>query len=94
MLDDLHMVAREWQVPEVDWHINCLELLAVELTLWAFSSCLWGSIVLVRSDNMTACTQINKQGGTHAPDLCLHPCSRSVPADLDSAAMVLSAEGP
>ena len=52
------------------WHINRLELRAVQLALAKFESHVSGRSVLVRSDNTTTCAYINKQGATHSPELC------------------------
>ena len=71
VLDDARSVEGTWEVKHVQWHINLLELLAVELSLKTFKQALHGQTVLIHSDNTTVCAHINKQGGTHAPELCL-----------------------
>ncbi|KAL0147675.1 hypothetical protein M9458_057010 [Cirrhinus mrigala] len=48
-----------WTGPRLQWHINCLELLAVFLALRRFRRMLHGEHVLVRTDNI----YINHQGG-------------------------------
>ncbi len=48
-----------WTGPQLHWHINCLELLAVHLALR-------GEHVLVRTDNSVTVTYINRQGGLHS----------------------------
>ncbi|XP_030584735.1 uncharacterized protein LOC115779969 [Archocentrus centrarchus] len=50
-------------------HINCLELLAVFLTLRRFLPFLQGHHVLVRTDNTTTVAYINRQGGLHSRQL-------------------------
>jgi ribonuclease HI len=68
---------REWNVQgtwgpeEAKLHINVLEMLAVERTLRHFQEWLKGKVVLVRSDNMTVVTYLNKEGGTKSPSLCM-----------------------
>ncbi len=58
-----HAVSGVWTGPQLHWHINCLELLAVRLAL----SCLRGRLqrkdVLVRTDNTATVAYINRQGG-------------------------------
>ena len=51
-------------------HINVLELKAVILALKHFSDQCTKKQVLVASDNTTVVAHINKQGGTHSPELC------------------------
>ena len=63
MLDNVYDASREWTQDVSDWHINRLELRAVQLMLMAFKNCLRGQTVLIRSDNTTTCAYINKQGG-------------------------------
>ncbi|KAI2642399.1 ORF V: Enzymatic polyprotein [Labeo rohita] len=52
-----------WTGPRLQWHINCLELLAVFLALRRFRLMLHGEHVLVRTDNMATVAYINHQGG-------------------------------
>ncbi len=58
-----HAVSGVWTGPQLHWHINCLELLAVRLAL----SCLRGRLkqkdVLVLTDNTATVAYINRQGG-------------------------------
>ena len=63
-------VQGQWSAQEGARHINVLELRAVLLALMHFLPQLAGKHVLVRSDNMSAVSQINHQG---APGL--HNCS-------------------
>ncbi|KAI2665918.1 Transposon Ty3-G Gag-Pol polyprotein [Labeo rohita] len=52
-----------WTGPQLHWHINCLELLAVLLALRRFRPLIQGKHVLVRSDNTATVAYINHQGG-------------------------------
>jgi hypothetical protein len=70
VLDDAWTAKGLWSGDRLLWHINRQELMAVELTLKEFRSCLAHKLVLVRSDNTTTCAYVNKQGGTHSPALC------------------------
>ena len=59
-----------WSHTEQQLHINVLELKAVILALKHFSDQCTKKQVLVASDNTTVVAHINKQGGTHLPELC------------------------
>ncbi|CAG2240448.1 unnamed protein product [Mytilus edulis] len=50
-------------------HINWLELKAVQLALQTFLIKVQFKSVLVRTDNATVVSYLNKQGGTRSPDL-------------------------
>ena len=65
-------VQGKWTEQQKKWHINCLELQAVLLTLENFLPHLRNHNVLTRSDITTILQYINKQGGTRSPQLCLH----------------------
>jgi hypothetical protein len=72
LLDDTSSTVKGvWDAGCRDWHINRLELRAVQLTLVHFQERLRGSSVLIRADNTTTCAYINRQGGTRSPDLCV-----------------------
>ncbi len=58
-----HTVSRVWTGPQRHWHVNCLELLAVHLSLGRLKGPLWGKHVLVRTDNTATVAYINRQGG-------------------------------
>ncbi|XP_033987890.1 uncharacterized protein LOC117483621 [Trematomus bernacchii] len=58
-----------WSAQEGAYHINVLELRAVLLALRHFLPQLTDRHVLVRSDNMSAVSQINHQGGTRSAQL-------------------------
>ena len=64
--------AGQWSMTDKTHHINVLELLAVQRALLFFRKVAMGHTVLVRSDNSTVVAYINKQGGTHSPQLCMH----------------------
>ena len=59
-----------WSHTEQQLHINVLELKAVILALKHFSDQCTKKQVFVASDNTTVVAHINKQGGTHSPELC------------------------
>ncbi len=56
-------VSGVWTGPQLHWHINCLELLAVHLALNHLKRCLRGKHVLVRTDSTATVAYINRQGG-------------------------------
>ncbi len=58
-----HAAAGLWTGPQLQWHINCLELLAVWLALRRFKMLLHEKHVLVRTDNTATVAYINHQGG-------------------------------
>ncbi len=58
-----HAVSGVWTGPQLRWHINCLELLAVHLALSRLRGRLQGKDVLVRTDNTATVAYINRQGG-------------------------------
>ncbi len=58
-----HAVSGVWTGPQLHWHINCLELLAVHLALNRLKRRLRGKHVLVRTDNTATVAYINRQGG-------------------------------
>ena len=59
-----------WPPEKQAWHINCLELEAVLLTIKRFLPQLANQSVLIRSDNTTAVQYITRQGGTKSTQLC------------------------
>ena len=63
-------VSGVWSPQESRLHINSLELLAVFLALQSFEDLIFGQSILIRSDNSTVVSYINRQGGTHSPSLC------------------------
>ncbi len=56
-------VSGVWTGPQLHWHINCLELLAVHLALNRLKRRLRGEHVLVHTDSTATVAYINRQGG-------------------------------
>ncbi|KAL1270896.1 hypothetical protein QQF64_029912 [Cirrhinus molitorella] len=93
-----------WTGPRLQWHINCLELLAVFLALRRFLPLLRHKHVLVRTDNTATVAYINHQGGLRSRRLSQLAChlllwsqtrlkslrAVHVPGELNRAADVLS----
>ena len=65
-----HRLSGFWSPFQARHHINVLELWAVHLALRGLSFLVKGQCVMVRSDNMTVVSYLNKQGGTRSPSLC------------------------
>ena len=65
-------VKGRWSVLESQQHINLLELWAVSRSLEALGPMIFEKNILIRSDNATVVSYINKEGGTKSPTLCLH----------------------
>ncbi|CAM4715148.1 unnamed protein product [Leuciscus chuanchicus] len=59
----------QWSEREKLLHINCLEMLAVDNALTRFCPQIRGHHVLVRSDNMSVVSYINRQGGLRSRNL-------------------------
>ena len=70
VLDDTLMVQGLWDHHQLSWHLNRLEMQAVILTLAHFVKELSGTVILVRSDNTTVCSYLNKVGGMQSDALC------------------------
>ncbi len=58
-----HAAAGLWTGPQLQWHINFLELLTVWLALRRFRTLLHEKHILVRSDNTVTVVYINHQDG-------------------------------
>ncbi|KAL0154495.1 hypothetical protein M9458_048758, partial [Cirrhinus mrigala] len=58
-----------WSGPQLTWHINCLEMLAVFRALKHFLPDLRDPHVLVRTDNTAEVYYINHQGGLRSRPL-------------------------
>ena len=69
---DFMEVSGRWDARESSWHINRLELEAVQLALFHWEAECTGQSVLVSTDNSTVVAYINKQGGTRSLTLCRH----------------------
>ncbi len=68
-----HAAAGLWTGPQLQWHINCFELLAVWLALRRFRTLLHEKHVLVCSDNTATIAYINHQGGLRSRRMS-HAC--------------------
>ena len=62
--------AGRWSAAQSRRHINVLELWVIFLALRRWVPWVKGKTVLVRCDNMTVVTYINKEWGTRSPSLC------------------------
>ena len=71
VLDDQFTTQGMWSAQTRLLHINSLELMAVDMALKHFVHRLHHSVVLVRSDNISTCAYIAKEGGTVCPRLCI-----------------------
>lgn len=58
-----------WTVQERSYHINYLELLAVYYALKSFAKCRHNCEILLRVDNTTAISYLNRMGGVQYPHL-------------------------
>ena len=70
-----------WSESQRRWHINRLELEAVSLALQAFRSKLERQHVLIRTDNTSVVSYINRQGGVHSRALFKQAASLLLWAD-------------
>ncbi len=75
-----HAVSGVWTGPQLHWHINCPELLAVRLALSRLRGRLQGKGVLIRTHNTVNVAYINWEGIT----LPLHVATRPPPPPLES----------
>ncbi|XP_056608266.1 uncharacterized protein LOC130425869 [Triplophysa dalaica] len=96
-----------WTQSQRKWHINCLELMAVSLALHTFQSRLEKKHVLIRTDNMSVVSYINRQGGVRSGTLFKQAASlllwadrhllsvraAHIPGRLNCGADMLSREG-
>lgn len=55
-----------WTELERTWRTNCLELRAIFLALQSFLRQVQGDHVLIRMENMSVVSYINRQGGVHS----------------------------
>lgn len=62
-LSDARPAFGSWTEPMLNWHINCLEMMAVLLAFKEFQPELRGNHVLFWSNNMTVVNYINHQWG-------------------------------
>ncbi|XP_071479361.1 uncharacterized protein [Diadema antillarum] len=59
-----------WGERDRGQHINVLEMWAIQNALFAFKDRVRRKTVLVKSDNLTVVSYVNKQGGTRSKPLC------------------------
>ena len=70
-LNTVHMVHGVWDQTTSDSRsINWLELKTVHLAILHFLDLLKHRSVMIRSDNLATIYNLDKQGGTHSPELC------------------------
>lgn len=59
-----------WNAEEREYHINVLEILAAFFGLKSFAKNAKNCHILLRIDNTTAISYVNRMGGTHSKKLC------------------------
>ena len=64
-----HTAQGMWSGEELKFHINDLEMKAVVLAFQSFAQDLPKGHILVLSDNTSVVSYLNRQGGTHVPEL-------------------------
>ncbi len=79
-----HAAAGLWTGSRLQWHVNCLELLAVWLALRHFKVLLHDKHVLVRTDNTATVAYINHQGGLRSR--CNSPAISSLESEASEVA--------
>ena len=60
-----------WSEGQSQLHINMLEIMAIRFALIRALKYIHHSCVMISTDNITVVSYINKQGGTHSPNLCV-----------------------
>ena len=60
-----------WTVNQSKLNINMLEMMAIRLALKQAKTFIHHSCIMISTDNTTVVSYINKQGGTHSPNLCV-----------------------
>ena len=60
-----------WSEDQSQLHINILEMMVIHLALKKAIKYIHHSCVIISTDNITVVSYINKQGGTHSPNLCI-----------------------
>lgn len=63
-------IAGSWGEGDTKLHINILEMKAVQIALIKFRQLITNQCVLIKSDNSTVVSYINRQGGTKSQNLC------------------------
>ena len=59
-----------WTEDQSQLHINMLEMMVIRFTLEKAITFIHHSCVMISMDNTTVVSYINRQGGTHSPNLC------------------------
>ena len=60
-----------WTDYQSQLHINMFEMMAIQLALKQAITFIHHSCIMISTDNTTVVSYINKQGGTHSPNLCV-----------------------
>ena len=60
-----------WTENQSQLHINMLDMMAIRLALKQAKTFIHHSCIMISTDNTTVVSYINKEGGTHSPDLCV-----------------------
>ena len=60
-----------WTENQSQLHINMLEMMAIRLALKQAKTFIHHSCIMISTDNTTVVSYIDKQGGTHSPNLCV-----------------------
>ena len=60
-----------WTENQSQLHISMLEMMAIRLALKEAKTFIHHSCIMISTDNTTVVSYINKQGGTHSPNLCV-----------------------
>ena len=59
-----------WSEDQSQLHMNILENMVIRFALKKAIKYIHHSCVMISTDNITVVSYINKQGGTHSPNLC------------------------
>ena len=60
-----------WSEDQSQLHINMLEIMAIRFALIRTLKYIHHSCVMISTNNTTVVSYINKQGGTHSPNVCV-----------------------
>ena len=60
-----------WTEDQSQFHINILEMMAICFALKKAITFIHHSYIMISTNNTTVVSYINKQGGTHSPNLCI-----------------------
>lgn len=64
-----HRVSGRWSSEETQFHINFLELKAVQFLLMTLANQVYGQNIQIQVDNKTAVAYLNHMGGTHSTSM-------------------------